>query len=1050
MPEVFPRLSVLFFSGFGVLPYLLALLCARARLLPKGHRFFRSGEKFGIRHVLAEAALHIDFKWKNVDQIIVYGALLSGSAILFAFVAVVLSYLVFSTAEAAAWLPGIFQTAQPKHDVAFMMLDRVFGIPGIYDSEIITNPAVYGPSPNDFQKALMALFGFFSWGLFIIGVFIFLYFVIEIVWDITQEGKVLDAISDGSGGGEKGFAWLPLRFILALGLLVPINGGLNSAQYITLYVAKFGSGVATNAWGYFNMETGPNPMGMPNEELIAKIEPQDFTSVLKSLMIIKSCEQINIFNAVALTGSGYPVVQDGTYGSYEVRPYIINGSQHKDLKIDYLGPSGTEYKATPSGVATFNAADPFSQILLFSGGQGIQIVFGYTDPGDPTKYKEYPGGVLPVCGEVSIPVASMSVEGLLAAEAYFYAVIYLVEDIARNNGTLHKYEQDSFLATLREFHRTSSGYKRFLQMFSTPPLDCYYDIDKDGYESINEGAFIGDYLGKCTEPVPSKYWNDYLSVANVVFAEMPIAAARSYLVDDPFALYLGDTDRYIGDTAYSSLSMPNPMMMTVGMTELGWGGAGMWYTRIAERNGSFVSAAGGAPAVRKMPMVMEKIKAERAKNDSGIGKGFCNAYSPEKSGTTSSNISDERAQFIAEETIILHNLCKSLFENEHIKIRTAGSEQNMQPANAVEHAMASIFGQMKLFDIRENDKVLPMAQLAAVGKMLIDKSVLSMMAAVGSSMAGSALHIAAGSADGESIAALNLMGEAFGDAASAALTLATLGLTIGVVLHYVLPFLPFMYFFFAVARWVKTIFEAMVGVPLWALAHLRMSGAGLPGDAASSGYFLLLEIFVRPVITVVSLVGSFAVFTALVMGLNSIFVLLISNFAGADTTTANAEIVGNLRGIADQFFLSVMYVLLSYMIALSCFKLIDLIPDNIIRWSGAGVSSMGASDNADDLIDQLQYQMPMAVRYFAKDFGETITEGLYKPGQAVGVKAQREYEGIKHNIAEYVDQYGKISRSDAMARFGKDHPENVDAALEYLTKEGHLKRDGNDFLKTKK
>ena len=64
------------------------------------------------------------------------------------------------------------------------------------------------------------------------------------------------------------------------------------------------------------------------------------------------------------------------------------------------------------------------------------------------------------------------------------------------------------------------------------------------------------------------------------------------------------------------------------------------------------------------------------------------------------------------------------------------------------------------------------------------------------------------------------------------------------MLFYIIPFMPFIYFFFAVGTWVKAIFEAMVGVPLWALAHIRIDGQGLPGDAAMNGYYLLLEIFV--------------------------------------------------------------------------------------------------------------------------------------------------------------------------------------------------------------
>ena len=54
--------------------------------------------------------------------------------------------------------------------------------------------------------------------------------------------------------------------------------------------------------------------------------------------------------------------------------------------------------------------------------------------------------------------------------------------------------------------------------------------------------------------------------------------------------------------------------------------------------------------------------------------------------------------------------------------------------------------------------------------------------------------------------------------------------------------MPFIYFFFALAGWIKSIFEAVVAMPLRALAHLRIDGEGLPGPGATNGYFLLLEI----------------------------------------------------------------------------------------------------------------------------------------------------------------------------------------------------------------
>ena len=156
-----------------------------------------------------------------------------------------------------------------------------------------------------------------------------------------------------------------------------------------------------------------------------------------------------------------------------------------------------------------------------------------------------------------------------------------------------------------------------------------------------------------------------------------------------------------------------------------------------------------------------------------------------------------------------------------------------------------------------------------------------------------------------------------------------------------------------------TIFEAMVGAPLWALAHLRLDGEGLPGDSAMNGYYLIFEIFLRPVLSVFGLVAAMIIFTAQVRVLHFIWPIVISNAAGIEEASAVATNsgpgfgtntgVGRVeipRGPVDQFFFTVIYTIIVYMMAIASFKLIDRIPDNILRFMGAGVSTF-SDINAD-------------------------------------------------------------------------------------------------------
>ena len=67
-------------------------------------------------------------------------------------------------------------------------------------------------------------------------------------------------------------------------------------------------------------------------------------------------------------------------------------------------------------------------------------------------------------------------------------------------------------------------------------------------------------------------------------------------------------------------------------------------------------------------------------------------------------------------------------------------------------------------------------------------------------------------------------------------------------------------------------------------------------------------------------------------------------FANFDNS-ASVGWVEAVRGPVDQLFFSVMYAVILYIMAMSSFKLIDLIPNQMMRWLGTAVSTFG--DNAD-------------------------------------------------------------------------------------------------------
>lgn len=367
-----------------------------------------------------------------------------------------------------------------------------------------------------------------------------------------------------------------------------------------------------------------------------------------------------------------------------------------------------------------------------------------------------------------------------------------------------------------------------------------------------------------------------------------------------------------------------------GMAEiqaLGWAGAGVWYNKIAQVNGALVTATNNVPQARSMPAVMEYVKKEQLQQNQNNEDPF----SLGQAGGTTIQLNNEIDRDIASVLSYVYEY----WSREDIDQGNLAT-QTRQSNNILIDAINAIFGTRGLFDMCASADTHPLAQLAMLGKGLIEASIRNIGGGMGLSVV--------------SQIGIPYIGTAAGAASKILLSVASITISLGFMLFYVVPFMPFLYFFFAVGGWIKGIFEAMVGAPLWALAHLRIDGDGLPGDAAMKGIYMIFEIFLRPILIIFGLLASFVIFSAMVKVLNEIFSLVVNNLAGHDPTAtaicgrgagstgiAPGETpISYVRGPIDELFYTVIYAIIVYMIGMSCFKLIDLIPNNILRYMGAG------------------------------------------------------------------------------------------------------------------
>lgn len=864
LPGVIPRVRSFFADGFSWLASLMAAIYAAVGLLPATHPYLNSANRgrFGIHHVMAEAGRRLRFDRKHIDQVVIYFMLLTAFVLMLGQFALLIISFIFEPAFAGPSFASLFETPLPDEDIAYMLLDRVFAVPNLYGSQF--DPAIIGMTP--FSAGLQALFQFYSQAMLIVALFILLYYIIILVAETAQTGTPFGKRFDS--------VWAPIRLVTAVGLLVPINYGYNSAQYIVLYAAKFGSSFATNAWNEYNATiiaaasgactTGGvnNPIGWCDEAMISRPKSQEVSHLIKFMVMARTC-------AVA-----YETVYRNQ--GVDIRPYLVKTT-----------PTGPQHQEVDSGGSVL-----WQDALDFYNNGDVLVVFGHY--ADIPEYDKYTGKVKPFCGEVVLTTSDVTNPGARTIQAaYFDEFTYFMW-------------WDPWIDEFA-FKANSIYVPVYTQEFGGP---CH----PNNVISSIAGADVGSCQAVAAISVAGRS------------PELPSSAYMNTLSND----YQGYFDTYLDDARDDAIAALD-FTVNADIAKRGWGGAGIWYNRIAEWNGSLFSAAINVPSVKSMPLIMKEVEGQRSGTDQNINavERYCPYLANKDRAKDINLIAAERP--IAD---LLCNVYKYLLAYDNsavIEARASG--------NVFFDTLSAVFGLQGLFTLRETADIHPMAQLSGIGKSIIESAIRNLTAALAFSFMGGATEI------------LNKhMGAAFGSLASMMVSLTTIGLSVGFMLYYVLPFLPFMYFFFAVGSWIKSIFEAMVGVPLWALAHLRIDGHGLHADTALNGYFLIFEIFVRPILTVFGLLASIAIFAAMVKTLNGIFPLVTNSLTGFDTDAPKKgpSIVGIefKRAIIDEFFFTLIYAVIVYMIGLSSFKMIDLVPNNILRWMGHGVHTFAESNES--------------------------------------------------------------------------------------------------------
>ena len=149
--------------------------------------------------------------------------------------------------------------------------------------------------------------------------------------------------------------------------------------------------------------------------------------------------------------------------------------------------------------------------------------------------------------------------------------------------------------------------------------------------------------------------------------------------------------------------------------------------------------------------------------------------------------------------------------------------------------------------------------------------------------------------------------------------------SIGATLSIYTPLLPFIYFTFGAIAWMISTVEAMVAGPLVALGIISPSGQHEIMGKAEPALLLLFGIFLRPTLMIFGLVIAMLLAIAVCYLINETFAYVIINW------------LFPLPNPLTLIFMLVAYVSLILAALNKCFSVINLIPQQTMRWiSGQG------------------------------------------------------------------------------------------------------------------
>ncbi|MDR3423856.1 MAG: DotA/TraY family protein [Alphaproteobacteria bacterium] len=818
---------------------LLAMVFAIYHLIPKNYPGLHDDKaRLSLFGILGTAWRRLEFTHEGAPRVILFFAIIGLMLFSVFLVATTLLSLAIGHAHAQTTGTSAFTVPDSTNDLAQNWINYLF-FSGSYptitsDAYGTATASMYDPFNGTtwLQTSFIAMLGYYSDAILIVAAFILFYHLTAMVVETAHHGTPM--------GKRASQIWAPIRLVVAIGLLVPINGGLSAGQYIVIQMAEYGSALASNTWNVFltAMISGDQA------KAVAPPGPLE-TKVAEDIIRMQACQI--------------------AWNSY-VTSYNTGGMQLQQM-------------ATPSS--------------------GSAIMLGNIS-GTKYSFSDNSAGGQDICGWYFIPAAG-------------------------NSNTLLQSAIDGQTTAVQTLF-SGQGQQAAQEVCQVLPG--------------SDGTLSGTV---CNIPDPTTAGNS------------PTASITAYSSNFRGAIF---TYQQAVNTAMASLTDTIGIADSAGTIEkYGWVMAGAFLNTITRVQAELSQAAHDSAILTSPPRIgylfdpnasqsaddfRYKVADAMQNFDFYEGQAFIN------------NTSNQDAQCAA-----------------GLGVGVAGGNE----ANGLDeffNIIDSIAAQNGVWSSGSScDGTASGTKTFAFGIQLggaSSKDPLAQMAALGQDNLKTAIDIASYYMGKETVTksrAAHAMSIATHKGASAAMEpyrpyaglIVLLFWMAGFTLAFILPLMPFMRFSFSVLGWFFMIIEAVIAVPLVALAHLNPEGEGLPGQA-KKGYFFIFNLFLRPVLTVFGLICGLIMFLVAVSFINYAYAIAV---VGAGGTASGMAAMGRL-------VYSILYVIILYICANHAFQLIDHLPENALKWMGAEAQTTAKMGDAAEVgqtvsgaMQTVSYQGSMAV-----------------------------------------------------------------------------------------